>query len=272
MRELAVSSIAWTNEEEPAIAQKLIELGIQHVEIAPTKIWSDPTTTSFEEAREYVEWWKERGIRVSAFQSMLFSRPDLKIFEGRALYNESFDYLKKFLDLAGVMDVKRLVFGSPKNRHRGNKSLEEANEIAVKFFGDLGKIASDNNTILCIEPNAPQYGCDFITNANEGAEIVRKINEPGLKLHLDTACMALAGDDLAESIRSTKDIVEHFHISSPMLEQVEQREDVDHVSASRALNEIGYDNLISIEMRPGESGTNVQRIEKAVKFAQATYF
>jgi sugar phosphate isomerase/epimerase len=132
-------------------------------------------------------------------------------------------------------------------------------------------VAAKNGVVLCLEPNAPQYNCDFITNAADGIELVEKVNNPGFGLHLDTACMALAGDDLAESVRRAIGVLDHFHISSPMLELVERRDDVDHAAAAQALRDIAYDKLISIEMRPGDRGTNVARVEAAVKFAQATY-
>jgi hypothetical protein len=83
--------------------------------------------------------------------------------------------------------------------------------------------------------------------------------------------MALAGDDIAASIRESQGILEHFHISSPMLEQVEDRDDIDHVAAAQALRDISYEKLISIEMRPGETGTNVERVEKSVLFVQGVY-
>jgi sugar phosphate isomerase/epimerase len=269
---LAVSNIAWTNEEEAAVAEKLQVLGVKHVEIAPTKLWDDPTQATVEQAKAYVEWWSQYGISVSAFQSMLFARPDLKLFESDENRNEAVEYMTRFLELAGIMEAKKLVFGSPKNRQRGEMPIEQANEIAVRFFDELGSVAAKNGVVLCLEPNAPQYNCDFITNAADGMELVKKVNNPGFGLHLDTACMALAGDDLGESVRRAVDVLEHFHISSPMLELVEYRDDVDHTAAAHALRDIAYDKLISIEMRPGDSGTNVARVEAAVKFAQATYF
>lgn len=268
---LAVSNIAWTNGEEAAAAEKLRELGISHVEIAPTKTWKDPTQITTEEARAYVQWWAHYGITVSAFQSMLFARPDLKIFEGAENREETKAYMRKFLRLAGMMGAKKLVFGSPKNRQRGDMSLKEADQIAHDFFGDLGEEASRNDVVLCIEPNAPQYNCDYITTAAEGATLVRSVNSKGFRLHLDTACMSLAADDLARSIEENQDILEHFHISSPMLNVVEAGMNINHAAAAKALKGVGYDKLISIEMRPGDEGTNTGRIEKAIKFAQKTY-
>lgn len=271
MAELIVSNIAWTNNEEYDIAKKLQQLGIKKVEIAPTKHWDDPTMATTQEIQEYIDWWEQFDIEIAAFQSMLFVRPDLKIFETEELRKETGDYLAKFLYLAGNMGVNRLVFGSPKNRQRNELNIEQADEIAIELFASLGEVAIANNTMLCIEPNAQQYGCDYITNAAEGAAFVRRVASRGIGLHLDTACMALAGDDIEASIQDNADILDHFHVSAPMLEQVEDRQDVDYRAAARALKEIGYSKLISIEMRPGDEGTNIERVEKAVTFARSIF-
>lgn len=269
--QLAVSSIAWTNEEEEAVAKILQQLNVHKVELAPTKLWDDPTTATAEQAQEVVEWWKGYGIEIAAFQSMLFSRPDLKLFQDEGNRRECLDYLKDFIALAGMMGVKKMVFGSPKNRQRGELSVEEADAIAIEFFREIGETAEKHNVVFCLEPNAPQYNCDYITTAAQGAKLVRAVGSHGFGLHLDAACMALAGDDLGRSIRENKDILEHFHISSPMLEQVEARSDVAHADAAEALRSIDYNKVVSIEMRPGDSGTNVSRVEKAVLFAKDTY-
>ena len=268
---LAVSSIAWTNEEEAEVAAKLQELGVKYVELALTKLWDDPTRVSPEETARVVEWWKGFGIEVVAIQSMLFARPGLKLFESEANRRECLAYLKDFVATAGAMGAKKMVFGSPKNRQKGELTKEQADEIAVPFFTEIGEAARKHGIVFCLEPNAPQYNCDYITRAEEGAHLVRKVANAGFGLHLDAACMALAGDDLGVSIRESAEILEHFHISSPMLEQVEARDDVLHAEAAKALWDIDYDKIVSIEMRPGDTGANVDRVQKAVEFAKQTY-
>lgn len=268
MMEIAVSNIAWTNEEESDIALKLQNLGIKKIEIAPTKIWKDPTNIEPEDAKKYRDWWANYDIEVVAFQSMLFARPDLKIFD-KDVRDETLIYLSRFIKLAGIMGAKRLVFGSPKNRQRMDLDLESANEIAGSFFQELGEVATDNDTMLCIEPNAPQYGCDFIINASEGDSFVRQLQSNGIGLHLDTGCMALAQDDMASSIKKSSDILEHFHVSAPMLDRVYDRDDVDYSSAFRALKEVSYNKIVSIEMRPDEVGKNIERVEEAVNFVRS---
>lgn len=269
---LVVSNIAWTKDEEAAVASLLHDLGVKYVEVAPTKQWSDPTTASADEVAEYKQFWDSRGLKIVAFQSMLFPRPDLKIFEDGANRAETRAYLQKFTELAGTIGAQVMVFGSPKNRQKGNMSAVDADIIAAEFFGALGDKAQVENVVFCIEPNPIDYACDFITDARQGVDFVAKVANPGFQLHLDIAGMTLAGDDVVASIKAAAPILKHFHISSPMLGQVEDRDDVKHREAAAALREIGYDRFVSIEMRPGGEGEdNLARVEKAVKFAQSIY-
>lgn len=268
---LAVSSIAWTNEEEADVAAKLKELGVKYVELAPTKLWDDPTLARKVAIEKYKKFWRGYGIEIVAFQSMLFSRPDLKLFESTANRKQTLQYLKGFTRLAGDMGAGVLVFGSPKNRQRGELAEAKALTIATGFFNSLGDEATKAGVSFCIEPNPTDYACDFITNAQAGIDLVTSIANPGFGLHLDIAGMALAKDGMAASIKKAAKVLRHFHISSPFLEPVELRDDVKHAKAASALKAIGYDKFVSIEMRPAEAGQNVARVETAVKFAQKTY-
>lgn len=267
---LAISSIGWTNEEEADVAAYLQSAGVRYVELAPTKLWADPTKASDAEVAECLDFWKQHDIEVVAFQSMLFGRENLKIFD-EATRAETLQYLKDFIVLAGKMGAKKMVFGSPKNRQRGDMPYEEAFEIAKEFFNELGDAAQANNTCFCIEPNATDYACDFVTNAQEGIDLVKAVDNPGFGLHLDIACMTLAKDDIAASIKDAKDVLQHFHISSPMLQLVEEAAGVNHAEAATALREIAYPGFVSIEMRPGDPGQNVGRVKTAVTYAQQQY-
>lgn len=266
---LAISNIAWTNEEESQVASLLRDLGAKYIELAPTKQWDDPTKATPEEIQRYREFWQSYGIEIAAFQSMLFSRPDLKLFESEPNRNETSKYLKAFIRLAGEMGARAVVFGSPKNRQRGAMSFEEASSIAAPFFAELGRVAHGHDVEFCIEPNAEQYACDFVTTAQQGIELVEKVATPGFGLHLDTACMFLASDALAKSIKDAGQALKHFHISAPMLGDVPGDAGINHEAAANALREIGYDGFVSIEMRPSEM--TLQRVEAAVKFAQSVY-
>ncbi|TFB74351.1 sugar phosphate isomerase/epimerase [Cryobacterium glaciale] len=268
---LAVSNIAWDMDEESTVANSLQSLNVRYVEIAPTKVFANPTSTSAIERSDYLHFWRNHGISIVAFQSMLFGRPDLQLFESESIRSEMRETLSRFIELAGALGVGKLVFGSPKNRViPPAMDPRTAHDIAAAFFARLAQTAVDNDTCFCIEPNPEDYGCNFVTTAAQGLTLVKAVGHPGFRLHLDAAGMALAGDAPAESIKSAGELLAHFHASAPYLGPLEATQ-VNHRQAALGLREIGYAGNISIEMRPGNPGTAISAIGSAVALTREFY-
>ena len=202
---------------------------------------------------------------------MLFGRPELMVFGDAAARKQTLEVLSRFIELAGAIGAENLVFGSPKNRFvPDTMTFDEARAIAVDFFWALGRVATDNNTCLCIEPNPVEYGCNFVTTASDGLALVEAVGNPGFGLHLDAAGMTLANDAVGASIRRAGRHLRHFHASAPYLAQIEDQV-VDHRGAAKALREIGYAGYVSIEMRPGLPGNAVADVAAAVALVRARY-
>lgn len=268
---LAVSNIAWPAEEEEAVIGALRTLRVGQVELAPTKVFPDPLNVSDEELHRYQQTWADHGIEVVAFQSMLFGRPDLTVFNGADTRRATLEHLTGFLRLARRFGAETLVFGSPKNRVvPAEMPSTQAMDIAVEFFRELGQRAAELGTCLVLEPNPSAYGCNFVTTAAEGIALVDAVDNSGFQLHLDVAGMTLAGDDVRASIRNAGTRLRHFHISAPQLGAIED-EVVDHAAAADALEASGYDATVSIEMRPGPDGGAVDRVSNAVTVARRYY-
>jgi D-psicose/D-tagatose/L-ribulose 3-epimerase len=267
---LTVSNIAWPADEEQDVATELAALGVTAVEIAPTKVFTDPLAVEDCELERYLAFWADHGIAVVAFQSMLFGHPELTIFDDAKTRARTVDHLTGFIELAGRMGATALVFGSPKNRRMpAGMSREQADAIAAEVFAELGDTAGANGTVFCLEPNPVDYDCNFVVNAREGGELVARVDNAGFGLHLDTAGMTLAGDDLYEAI-TTHPQIRHFHISAPFLGELDETA-VDYARSAAALETIGYSGNVSIEMRPGAPGESAQRVRRAVEVARRFY-
>src|SRR5215471_19232174 len=171
-------------------------LHIRGVEIAPTKTWEAPQLATKESILNYGEYWSSQDIKAVAMQSLLFGRPDLQLFQDAAARERTFDYLCSLMVMAEMLGARVLVFGSPKNRQRGDLTESQAFDTAVEFFGRVGKFASEHNVCFCIEPNPAVYGCNFIRTAAEGRALVKAVDNPGFRLHLDAAIMTLNEEDL----------------------------------------------------------------------------
>src|ERR1035441_3882311 len=97
--ELAISNIAWEPREDEAVREVLAAAGIRALEVAPTKMWSDPSTVPIGEALRYRAEWEARGFRLVAMQALLFGHPEMTIFENDERRGATHDYLLRIMEL-----------------------------------------------------------------------------------------------------------------------------------------------------------------------------
>jgi D-psicose/D-tagatose/L-ribulose 3-epimerase len=249
---LAISNIAWPSGADEEVFAVLGRHGVTDIEVAPTKLWPRPAEVPMAAVRRWRDDLEGRGLRVAAAQALLFGRPDLTIFEDAPTRRSTLEYLDAIVRLCAELGAEALVFGSPKNRRVGDLAPDRAARIAEDFFGALADIAGQHGTVVVLEANPAEYQADFLTRAAEAAALVRRVDRPGLRLHLDTACMTMAGDDVEGIFREHAGLVHHFHISEPWLGPVGVAPAVDHARFAACLRRCGYARRVSIEMRAPE--------------------
>lgn len=267
---LAFSNLAWPADLDAEVLADLPTLGFPFLEVAPTRLWDDPLSRDADEvaaARAAVE---ATGLRIVALQSLLFQRPELQLFGDEESRRGFHDHLLGMARLAAGLGATRLVFGSPTNRRRGGLSLEQADDIAVDTFARLGAEAVELGVCFCIEANPVDYKCDYLTDAVASTAFVRAVDSPGVRLHLDTACMALAGDDAAERVRAGADVLAHVHLSAPQLGAVGPGGPVDHPAVAAALDAVDYDGHVSVEMLP-LPGDVTGAVRRTADYVRKTY-
>lgn len=261
---LSISNIAWTDETDVAVLSLLQTEGVRAIEIAPTRIWAD---WQFDEQAiaQYRQTLQAQGLVCSSLQAILFKQPNLKVFGTPAQKAALVEHLKRVADLAAGLGAVPLVFGAPKNRDRGELDETTALHQAADLFAEVGDYCQQKGVCLCIEPNPTDYGCNFITNSQQGAEFVRLVNSPGFRLHLDAAGMFLAGEDLPTAIAAAADVLAHFHISEPNLGDFANPK-VNHAAIAQTLQEIGWKHWVTIEMRATDQpSASVQQALETVK-------
>lgn len=264
---VAVSNIAWRSTEEPAVADRLVAVGVTGVEMVPTNIWPDPSVVGLAQAQAYGQWWARRGLPVVAAQSLLRGRPDLTLFGGdRARF---VGYLGTVIDLCAAIGARALVFGNPANRRRNGLDPKVADAIAAEVFAALAARAMAAGTCLCLAPTPVQYGTDYLNRAGQAAALVRTVGSAGLRLHLDTAGMRLAGDDPATCAADFAPLLRHVHLSEPYLAPVGTPDEA-HAIFAKALRVAGYDRYVSVKMRPAEEDAG-WAVERAARYALRTY-
>lgn len=266
---LAVSNIAWAAAEQDAIAAVLPSLGVTGVEIAPTVLWPGWDGATPAAARDLRARLAGQGLAVPAMQSILFARPDLHVFGDAASRAALVAHVAHIAELAAALGAGVMVFGSPRNRLRGDLAPDAAMDAAVPLFRRLAAACHDAGTALGIEANPAQYGGDFLLHWTEAAELVARVAHPGVVLHLDTACTALAGDDPATAAAACAARIRHFHVSAANLAPVDATSPIDHRAVAAALRSGGYAGWVSIEMR--RSDTPLASVSRAIAHVRACY-
>jgi len=253
---IAVSNLAWNRYEDAELVAELAALGVDALEVAPTKLWDEPLAVPAETLAAY----REQAPPIAALQALLFGHPELQLFdESRAA---TLAHLRGMCDLAVALGASVLVFGSPRNRRRDGRPVE----LAISFFRELGAYAGDRGVCVCVEPLPPELGTDFVTSAAEAAELVDAVASPGFGLHLDSSSLQLTGEDPLEAIRPG---LRHFHASEVGF-GVLGTTGVDHERCADALRRAGYGGVVSIEMLAVE-GSNRERVLASVDVARRVY-
>jgi len=268
---LAVSNIAWEPGQDDEIARLLRREGVGGVEIAPTKWRERPLEASSADVAAYRRAWEDRGLPIVSIQSVLFGRPDLQLFGDARARAAMLDYLRRVIDLSAGLGARSIVFGSPKNRIRGEQPLADALDIARGFFVALGDHARTRGVTVCIEANPPAYGCDFITTTDEAVALCRAVDHAAVKVNIDLGGITMSRENVGESIGAAAALIGHVHLSEPNLDQFGTA--ADHAAAAKALEAIGYHGWISIEMRAvgAQASGSMTAVERAVRLAREAY-
>lgn len=229
-KNVCISNLAYDIKYTKEI-EKIEEFyGIEYKEIVPYKTFGE---NFINEKLEYFD--KYKNMKIHSMQSLLYPKKEniLKLE----------DYMKKIIEIAGYLDIKYLIFGSPKNRKK-----EETNRIEfINLMKRLGEYAIKHNTKILIEANSIYYGCNFITNITQCKKILEEINSEGVKLHLDISNMYLEKENFYDIITENKDNIEHIHFSGINLETL-TNENINYRNIFILLKNINYKNKISLEI------------------------
>lgn len=267
---IAISNIAWEQSGNKTILPILKKHHIKGIEIAPTKIWKNPIKVQNKPIKQYKDYWTQNGIILVAMQSILFGHPELTLFDTKEVRKKTFEYIVRIINLASFLGIKIMVLGSPKNRSINNFSKSEAFEIACEFFSKIAGFAKQHEVYFCIEPNPPSYGTNFVNNTKEAIALIKAVNHPYFRLHLDAGALALNNEDYEESIKKGFPYLSHFHISQPYLAPV-GKGIVNHKKIAEILKELHYDKWVSIEMLNTNTKKSADVIDKTLTFVTSVY-
>lgn len=267
---LAISNIAWDVSEDENIAKLLKRYDIDAIDIAPGKYFPDPAKASEEDITRVKQWWAVRGIEITGMQALLFGSTGLNLFGSIETQAAMLAHLAAVCRIGAGLGATRLVLGSPKNRDRTGLSDEQVQAIAVLFFRRLGDIAQSNGVMICLEPNPPCYGANFMTNSAETASIVTAVAHPAIRMQLDTGALTINGEDARQVIKVYAALIGHVHASEPDLMTLGDG-GTDHGIVAKALKSDLPEQVVTIEMLATKNEPHLVAIERALGVAIAKY-
>lgn len=267
---ISISNIAWDRKFDNEVSKILGNKKIKGIEIAPTKISREPIKDSEGEIKRYRKFWNDKGINIVAIQSVLYGHPELTIFDNDKVRDKTLSYLFSMIKVSSDLGAKIIVFGSPKNRNVSSIKMDKAWEIAIDFFYKAAEKAKRYGVNFCIEPNPSEYKTNFINNTKEAVDLVKKVNHPNFRLHLDLSTLTLNDEDYFESIKLGADFLSHFHISEPFLRPVNKKNINKYKKVISLLKEINYKNWVSIEMLT-DKGREIEQVNDALSAIVESY-
>ena len=268
---LAVSNLAWPVADDTAAAAVLRTCGVRGVELAPSKVWECAPYVVEGAAESYAGWWRDADCAVVAFQAIIFGHAELDLFGDDPIVAALRQHLSAMGRLAARCGASVLVLGAPANRRKGRRLMSDAVTAAARALRPAVEELASVGVSLCIEPNPPRYGCDFVNTAAEAAQLVEAVGHPNCGIHLDTAALALSGETTAKALAPIIRQVRHVHLSEVDLVPVGTSESVPHDALGAALQSLGYDGWLSVEMRAGAADAWRDALPRAVAVARTSY-
>ncbi|PKO16302.1 MAG: hypothetical protein CVU39_08030 [Chloroflexi bacterium HGW-Chloroflexi-10] len=122
----------------------------------------------------------------------------------------------------------------------------------INSLQEVGKMAGDFGVSVCLEV-VNRFEGYLLNTVDQGLALLAEIDNPNLKLHLDTFHMNIEEDDIAKAIQKTGNQLGHLHV----VENNRKSPGQGHIpwkEVSQSLKKINYDGFIVAEIFVNPAG------------------
>ena len=243
-----------------ASAPIIHRLGYEGIELA----LKDPNEITKDELNNLL---KKNSLEVSAISTgqvfasrgLMFTDEDKERRE--ALYEDFTKFIDLASDFGGLVNVGRV---------RGTIAGRDKNYAESLFLELMNKVldyAEPRGVTILLEP-VNRYEIDYINTADEGGELIRKINRKNIALMPDVFHMNIEDASFRDSFINNKDSIRYVHLADSNRHGCgDGHLDFDEIFNS--LKEIGFDSWCTVECFPYPDA--VTAAERSVKFLRGRY-
>ena len=128
-----------------------------------------------------------------------------------------------------------------------DKEYKEQWKTVVGHLQTLCAYAKENGRQVCLEP-LNRFETDFINTCDQGLKMIKDVDSPALRLHLDTFHMNIEEKDSGEAIRKAGKHLGHFHACGSD-RGTPGSDHIDWKSIAKALKEIKYNGDVVIDRK-----------------------
>ena len=240
-------------------------VGYEGVELAPFTLADDVREIGSSERERIREEAARAEVEIVGLHWLLVkpAGPHIAPADDEERRIRTRDYLLALVDFCADLGGEICVFGSPKQRGvPPGVSRKDHMELVAGTFKQVMPRAEEKGVVIAFEPLAPDEN-DFASTKDEAVELVRKVNSPSFKLHLDMKAMCSEEHSPSEIVRESKGLLAHFHANDENRRGPGMGE-TDFRPVAAALKEIGYDGWVSVEafdFSPGAEETARRSLE-----------
>ena len=200
------------------------------------------------DAIEIVSLTKELNLPISMIcTGEIFGQEKLSFSDPAPETRElAIDEVKAAIRLAEQIEAPGINVG----RVRGGITLDgdqdEERKRSLDGLAEVARYGERRNVLVLLEP-VNSIAANFINSTKDGLDVIKSINEPFLKLMIDSNHMYIEDHDMFDSIRQAKDEIKFVHLAdSNRLYPGNCK--IDFATFLSLLDGIGYKDWFSVEV------------------------
>ncbi len=257
----------WSFEK---IVDYAAKIGYDGIEIAPFTLAEDVKEIPVARRAEIRSCAEKNNLEIIGLHWLLASPKGLSVSSpDEKIRAKTTEYMKDLINFCGDLDGKLMIFGSPKQRDISPSSTyaDTYNYVRDGFL-EILPLAEERKITIALEPLTKKE-TNFVNTVGEAIKIIKEINHPNFRLHLDAKAMCGEEKPIPQIIESSKDYLVHFHANDPNLLGPGSGK-VDYQPIKESLEKIGYNKYLSVEVFDFSPGPEVIA-EKSIAYLKKIF-